>query len=178
MFCTNCGKEVSFNTKVCPFCDSEIMIEEQNEQIGEENIDLELNNEKTDEDVEKSTDKILSNNEKNITKITNGNLYEGSCKNFSCYNKYDIPLSTASFFFMQLVFLIPFINIFFLLIWAFKKNTNSNRKAYARSMLIWFLSISVILLFILIIMLFMRYPISIGFWFQEFKSFINNLPEI
>ncbi|MDQ5983578.1 MAG: hypothetical protein RUMPE_00602 [Eubacteriales bacterium SKADARSKE-1] len=177
MFCTNCGKKVPFKTKTCPFCDSEIIIENESEQDDEENQALESNNVETDEEKE-NDDKSLNDQEQAVIEETDDNLSKENVKTFfPHYSKYDVPLSTASFFFMQLVFFIPVINIFLLLIWSFKKNTNRNRKAYSRSILIWFLSISVILSFLLIIMIIMRYPIGLGFWFQEFKKFINTIPE-
>lgn len=176
MFCTNCGREVPFKTKICPFCSFEIIIEEEYKQDYEEDKILEPGVE-AEEEAEENLDTSLTNEGQVVTKISDSGASRENCQKFNSYNKYDMPLSTASFFFMQLVFLIPFINLFLLLIWAFKKNTNHNRKAYARSILIWFLSISVILLFVFVIMLFMRYPIDVGFWFQEFKSFINSIPE-
>ncbi len=51
------------------------------------------------------------------------------------------PLSTASFFFTELALIISPINIILLFVWAFSKNTNSNRQAFARSVLIWLLLI-------------------------------------
>ena len=54
------------------------------------------------------------------------------------------PLSTASFFWMPFLIAIPIVGFIVLLVWAFSKNTNLNRKHYARSVLIWAL-ISVLL---------------------------------
>lgn len=151
MFCTNCGKEIQDEEKICPFCNTEVVNEED------------LVDETVDQNFEKSGEVFETKQEK-------------SSEMYHC-RKVDMPLSTASFFFMQVLFLIPFVNIILLLVWSFNKNTNSNRRAFARSILIWFLTFSIILLFIFIVMLFVRYPLDTGFWFQEFKNFINSIPE-
>lgn len=88
------------------------------------------------------------------------------------------PLSTSVFFFMQIIFLIPIINIIFLIFWSFKKGVNLNQKSFSRSVLIWYISKSIILLFILLTLIVLRYPISLSHWFLTFKNFINTLPEI
>ncbi len=62
----------------------------------------------------------------------------------SAYDPLTAPLSTASFFWMPVIVAIPIVGLIVLLVWAFSKNTNVNRKHYARSVLIWVL-ISVIL---------------------------------
>ena len=47
------------------------------------------------------------------------------------------PLSTGSFFWMPVIIAIPIVGFILLLVWAFSKNTNLNRKHYARSVLLW-----------------------------------------
>lgn len=87
------------------------------------------------------------------------------------------PLSTASFFIMQIIFFIPIVNIIFLLIWSFKKNINANQKAFSRSILIWLLIILILLSFSLLALIILHYPLDLNVWFLKFKDFINNIPE-
>lgn len=54
------------------------------------------------------------------------------------------PLSVGNFFWMPVVLAIPIVGLIVLLVWAFSKGTNLNRKHYARATLIWML-ISLIL---------------------------------
>lgn len=92
-------------------------------------------------------------------------------------SKQNKPLSTLSFIAMQLLFLIPILNVILLLVWSFRKNTNANRKAYARSALIWFLIFCVVLLFIILTFIFMGYPISINAFIKILKNLVNAIPE-
>lgn len=91
------------------------------------------------------------------------------------YIKRDKPIKTGYFFLMQLILLVPVINIVLLLILAFKKNVNFNLKAYSRSILIWILIFLFLLISIFIYMLIIRYPINVSYWFLDFKEFINSI---
>lgn len=87
------------------------------------------------------------------------------------------PLSTLAFFAMQIILLIPIINIILLFIWSFRKDTNANRKAYARSLLIWSIFACVALLFIILTLFFMGVPLSTDEFIKFIKEFINSIPE-
>ncbi len=144
MFCTNCGNEISEDTKICPYCQTSI-------DFPSENLSSYTNGVQADKE------------------IYAPHPNQG---------KYSKPLSTSSFLIMQILMLIPIINLILILIWSFSKYSNINRRSYARSILIWFIIISITLLFILLIMLLMRYPIDINVWFNDFKAFINSIPAI
>ena len=60
------------------------------------------------------------------------------------YDPKSATLSTGNFFWLPVITAIPVIGIILIFVWAFSKNTNINRKHYARAVLIWLL-ISVIL---------------------------------
>ena len=60
------------------------------------------------------------------------------------YDPKSAPLSTGNFFWLPVITAIPIVGIILIFVWAFSKNTNINRKNYARAILIWLL-ISVIL---------------------------------
>ena len=66
------------------------------------------------------------------------------------YDPQSAPLSTGNFFWMPVLIGIPVIGFIVLLVWAFSKDTNLNRKHYARAALIWLL-ISLILVVIVTI---------------------------
>lgn len=88
------------------------------------------------------------------------------------------PLKTTNFFLIQLVMLLPIINLILLCIWAFRGKTNLNLKAFARASLIWFVLLNILVLSLFITMLIMRYPISISHWFEDFKAYINYIDKI
>ncbi len=47
------------------------------------------------------------------------------------------PFSTGGFFLVQLVLMIPVVNLILLLIFAFSGSTNVNLQNYSKAMLIW-----------------------------------------
>lgn len=51
----------------------------------------------------------------------------------------DRPVSTVGFFWTEFLLLIPLLNLVLLFVWAFREKTNRNRRAFARSVLIWIL---------------------------------------
>lgn len=104
--------------------------------------------------------------EKEISQI-DSNFYDN--QNNSNENKYNKPLTTAQFFFVQLLFMIPVVNLFFIILWSLKKNVNKNLKAYSRSMLIWLLIASIFSIFALLTFTFIQNPLP----FNLFSMRIN-----
>lgn len=95
------------------------------------------------------------------------NFYDNH--NNSTENKYNNPLTTAQFFCVQLLFMVPVVNLFFIFLWSLKKNVNKNLKAYSRSILIWFLIVSILSIFALLTFTFMQNPLP----FNLFNMRIN-----
>lgn len=93
-------------------------------------------------------------------------------------NKYNKPFKTSTFFWTQVILLVPVLNIILLLVWAFRKHSNANRKAYARSILLWLLVFIFLLAIGIIILLAFGYPININYWINELKLILNNIPNI
>lgn len=93
----------------------------------------------------------------------NFNLNEAN--NLSC--KRTRPLTTANFFFTQILFLIPILNIFFIIYWSLKKDINENLKAYSRSMLIWTIIAAIVSVFALLTFAFMQSPLSFSLKFNS-----------
>ena len=93
----------------------------------------------------------------------NFNLNEAN--NLSC--KRTMPLTTANFFFTQILFLIPILNIFFIIYWSLKKDINENLKAYSRSMLIWTIIAAIVSVFALLTFAFMQSPLSFSLKFNS-----------
>lgn len=60
-------------------------------------------------------------------------VYPGSMVNL------DAPLGVGSYMMMSLVQCIPLVGFIMLLVWAFSRNANTNKKNYARAALIWWL---------------------------------------
>lgn len=88
------------------------------------------------------------------------------------------PMRTAGFFGTQLLLLIPVINIILLFVWAFRRRSNFNRKAYARSILIWILIALLLLLAGLLAMIILRVPIDINDWIDRLKAAVNSIPYV
>lgn len=88
------------------------------------------------------------------------------------------PMRTAGFFGTQLLLLIPVINVILLFVWAFRRRSNFNRKAYARSILIWILIFLLILLAGLIAMIILKVPTDINYWIDQLKFAVNQIPYV
>ena len=151
MICKNCKNEVDDfldQDSICPFC-------HKNLNYSDENYNL---------------DDGFSEN--NIEKIKDAETFSlGKVK------KNFLPVSTISFFFMHVLFLIPIINLFFLFLFSFKNNINENRKAFARSILVWYALFCTALLALIATLLVLHYPLDLYFWFTKFKEMINNIPD-
>lgn len=141
MFCTNCGQKLSDDATVCCNCGFVLKTHHKNETVLPKNGQAPNNQVKQD---------------------VNFNLNENS--RISC--KHTKPLSTANFFFTQILFLIPILNIFFIIYWSLKKDINENLKSYARSMLIWTIITVIFSVFALLTFAFMQSPLSFSFRFN------------
>lgn len=49
---------------------------------------------------------------------------------------YDSPMTMGQWIGTLVILMIPLVNIIFMLIWAFKKNVNRNKKNYSRAMIV------------------------------------------
>lgn len=141
MFCTNCGQKLSDDATVCCNCGFVLKTHHKNETVLPKN------------------GQAPCQTRQNVNRNLNGN------NNVSC--KRTKPLSTANFFFAQILFLIPILNIFFIIYWSFKKDINENLKSYSRSMLIWTIIAAIFSVFALLTFAFMQSPLSFSFKFNS-----------
>lgn len=140
MFCTNCGKELPDGSKICSNCGFKLDIPDSTEFNSD------------------------SNNKKNHFKLCNTKACNTNKSSYS--DKYIKPLTTTNFFLIQLLFLIPILNVFFIIYWSLKNGINDNLKAYARSMLIWLIIAAFFSIFAILTLFFMHYPLSFSFRFR------------
>lgn len=151
MICNNCKNEVDdFLTEdmTCPFCQKNLSTDKENYS---KNSSF---SEETSEDGE------------------NKNVFQ-----LNTFKKKYLPVSTISFFFLQILFLIPFINLVFLFLFSFKNNINENRKAFARSVLVWYALFCTVLLALIAVLVVLHYPLDLHFWFTKFKELVNSIPD-
>lgn len=191
MFCTKCGKALPDNSTVCGYC-GEIM-DDTIDSI--ENNDIEQlanfpNEDNIKDKPEIKPDDSTGGNEKNslIDNIKNNVTKNNTAKKgnkikqaiilpagVQVINKKTAPLSTMRFFIMELLLLIPIVNIILLLIWGFRKNSNKNTKAFSRSILIWLLIIMLSIFAALIVMIVLGYPVDVNYWLESLKSYIISI---
>ena len=79
------------------------------------------------------------------------------------------PVSTAGFFWSEFLLLIPVLNLILLLVWAFSKRTNPSRRAFARSLLVWFVLALVVILVGIVALLVLRF---------DFNALLNRLEQV
>lgn len=77
------------------------------------------------------------------------------------------PIKTGSFLLMRLSMIIFPLNIILLIFWSFGKNTNSNRKAFARSSLIYYIILTIIILTLLALLILSGVPIIPDYLFNQ-----------
>ncbi len=97
--------------------------------------------------------------------------------NKKVYAKKIAPISTFCFMLLQIVFFVPIVNLLFLFALSFKDGVNENIRAFARSFLVWYAIICTALLALIVALLIKRYPIDLFYWFTQFKSIINSIPD-
>ena len=158
MFCTNCGEKFEDNNLGCKACENK------------NSTDSEISNQEQDKPIiipsEFSLQDILDNERDDI--LEKNQVLALQQRKFK-------PINTGIFLVMMLAMMIPILNIALLFIWAFRRNTNVNRKSFARASLI-LITIFVIAFFITMLTLFfMDYPVNVSYWFNEFKNYINSI---
>lgn len=160
MFCTNCGQALPKDILICAHCGENIKILEG----------IKINNLFTseDNDDDESMDSDITQSE-----YTHKTVLEPKKIQDTDENNY--PIKTLSFFIAEIIIVIPIINIIMLFVWAFNKHTNKNKKAFARSILIWILLGIVLILGIFIFIRVTGYPTDIGYYFENSKSVINSI---
>ncbi len=160
MFCTNCGQPLPKDTLDCQICGNHVILPKQ------EPIPCDQDQPETKE---KSCDQVslqdLVDNEKKEI-LERNQILQLQVKRFK-------PIGTWSFFLMEILSMIPIINIIVLLIWAFKKNSNINRKSFARSKLLClliFVIVPIAAFFICFIFLYSTF----GIWIESIINYIVN----
>lgn len=86
----------------------------------------------------------------------------------------DAPMSTKQFVCAQLLSMIPIVNIVLLVVWGFTAGTNTNRRNWARSMLIIMgigVAISMVLMIVLIPIIILFVP-EIRYFIEQFINSI------
>lgn len=194
MICDNCNKIIPDDSVFCGYCGNNCSLDIKNENANPSKMKAnnpEINNfdnnisygewkqkEKSNEnkydtaEIKKSPEIIKYDDPYVINNSFDHAVLPAGIK---VINKYNRPFKTSTFFWTQVILLIPIVNIVLLFAWAFRKNSNENRKAYARSILLW-ISVVILALFIGTIVLWaLGYPIDIGYWKNELKLAINSL---
>lgn len=150
MICSNCGNEIDEflnDEMVCPYCHEDINSLAKGYNVKKNNKDY-------------------------INENTNENAQDYPALTTVAPSS---PISAISFMLMQILFIVPVLNLLFLFIFSFKENINRNRKAFARSILAWYALLCTGLLSLVVAMLILKYPLDITFWFNKLKDYINNL---
>lgn len=80
------------------------------------------------------------------------------------------PIRTGSFLLMRLSMIIFPLNIILLFFWSFGKNTNSNRKAFARSSLIYYVILTLLIIIVLALLVLSGVPLIPDYLFNKIVS--------
>lgn len=196
MKCSKCGTEIPDDSRVCPACGEQVETAEAAEPANEEFsareepqrtvVEVEASPVETEEASEPDeaaqpqttqdggeapeTETPAEGPEDSPETRQAVQAYQGKL------NKLVRPVRTGGFFFTELLLLIPVINVILLFVWAFRKRTNLNRKAFARSILIWILIVLLLVLAGLVTMIVLQMPTDYHYWISRFKELVNSIP--
>ena len=204
MKCSKCGNEMLDESRVCPVCGEPVAtdgaepmpvepaapeetqavldpdmvpaeaVEVPVEEPAQENPEAEA---KPESDFERAASEEVPANEYAGAKAEERAEFRSAVVGYQGkMNKLVRPVRTGGFFFTELLLLIPIINLILLFVWAFRKRTNLNRKAFARSILIWILIALLLLLAGLIVMIVLQMPMDYHYWIDRLKELVNSIP--
>ena len=151
MICDGCNNEIGefLNEEmICPFCNKDVSHLSNNY-------------------VEKNKPASLITSENENLNLTNGRDR----------TKKIAPVSTIYFMLLQVLFVLPIINLVILFILSFKEGTNENVKAFARSFLAWYATICTVIIALIAVLVVKKYPLDLFYWFTQFKELINSIPD-
>jgi hypothetical protein len=198
MYCTNCGNTIPEESLVCGFCGhpveqavlepsaGEETTPEQNDpapeipqMLGTEQEEF-LDAEETQEELAQPEAEVVPPPDEEGPPIPPAPaaqpLREIPSYRVPLLDKRTRPITTVGFFGTQLLLLIPLVNLLLLFIWAFRRKTNLNRRAFARSILIWLVILLVALLAVVVVLLVMKVPVDLNYWLQQLKDAVNRIP--
>lgn len=192
MKCYKCGNEIPDDIDVCAACGEPAMQEMPPQEKAEQavidatasSVDQEELAPQGEDEQEEATapeaDSIFTEEARETTvgyQPEEQKEYRSAVAGYQeKMNKLVRPVRTSGFFFTELLLLIPVINLILLFVWAFRKRTNLNRKAFARSILIWILLVLLLVLAGLVTMLVLQMPTDYHYWISWFKDLVNSIP--
>lgn len=204
MKCSKCGNDIQDESRVCPVCGEPVAAENTEPMrvepavpeetqtvldpdvipaeavevsVGENAQEKPAAEAKPESDSERAASEEVPANEYAGIKTEERAEFRSAVVGYQGkMNKLVRPVRTGGFFFTELLLLIPIINLILLFVWAFRKRTNLNRKAFARSILIWILITLLLLLAGLIVMIVLQMPMDYHYWIDRLKDLVNSIP--
>ncbi len=160
MFCSNCGLALAENSLDCQNCGTHIVIPKQESPHTSGDTTKDTLNMKEPDVI---LHDLVDSDEKEI--FERNQLLQTQIKRFK-------PISTWTFFWMEVIALIPFVNLIVFFIWAFKKDVNVNRKSFAREKLLRWLIFGVIPIGVLALFIIMHS--TFGVFVENFINHVVN----
>lgn len=172
MICTNCGNEIAEGCSFCTNCGAILNAEQLHDSENPDGSPNEVNQEKNFDDnkhIEQNSSDVKEHDE--YTEAHDDSVEEqevGSSDTSECISHEDKvyresiitsmksevkPLRTWSFFWRELIALLPVINLIVFFVQAFGEGINYNSRSYARAKLICIITVTVVLLGAMALML-------------------------
>ncbi|MBN2851312.1 MAG: zinc-ribbon domain-containing protein [Clostridia bacterium] len=140
MQCNKCGKELEENSKFCDSCGEKVTLEKT--EVVEETVteipEPESVDEVTPEPVKKETvvPEPVKKEEPVVQEAKPKVVVEPKKNKDVSLTK---PIGIFGFIWLFILMAIPLVNVVMVIIWAFSKNVNTNKKNYAWAVIIIFL---------------------------------------
>ena len=166
MICTNCGKQALEGAKFCDACGAPLPVEEpaavqevpaQESQLPEE---APVQPSQQTQDAANAVPPQPEQATWSSTTYQPGVAAPVPEKPVEKKSKTD-PMSTGQFFLMDLISIIPVVNLIVFIVWSFVDSVNVNRRNWARARLLW-IGIGLALLAIIAIIIIVTVSLNFG----------------
>jgi cation transport ATPase len=141
MFCANCGKELEDDAKFCEACGEKVEAEDVETQSEEEVTVTETKTEQVKEEIKEEPKPQPVKKEEPKPQEKPAPVYTETKKTPGVLRTK--PLGIFSYIWMFILMSIPVVNIIMVLVWAFGRNKNVNKKNYAWAIIIMFIVFTV-----------------------------------
>ena len=176
MYCTKCGMQVPDGMSFCPVCGAEVKATDaQNASEGAQQPQVDMHYQETSNGENTGYQQAYSNGPQQGNGYYNNASYNPAAEEANLPEKYR-PISVLGYIGYQILFAIPVIGFIFVLIFAFKGDTNKNLQNFARAELVFIIILVVlsILLFIVAGAAFLALYQSGGYYYDDPSIYMQN----
>ena len=151
MYCTKCGMQVPDGMNFCPVCGAEVKATDaQNASEGAQKPQVDMQYQETQNAGNTGYQQAYNNGQQQTNGYYSNAAYNPADEEANLPEKYR-PISVLGYIGYQILFAIPVIGFIFVLIFAFKGDTNKNLQNFARAELVFIIIVVILTILFCII---------------------------